>query len=320
MTGPPIAAVALVVTAVATPVVIVVARRTGIVDRPGELKPQSDPIPYLGGVAVFLGMTVGVAVGRPTVLVPLGGALALGVADDRFDLPPLIRMVGQVAIGLTVVVTCPLHLPGAVAVLAVPVVAVVVINGVNLIDGLDMLAAGVVGVAAAGFAVVLHGAGRQMAVATAAALVAFLAYNRPPARVYLGDGGSYLLGAALTVLVAEAWAPGVGVPVGVAALTLVAVPVGEVAFAGIRRLRGHTPLMAGDRGHPYDRLVARGWPRPGASAAYIATEAVLAVGTVGAVHLGSTGAAVAVTATGAAVVVAGAAVTGALTPDQETTA
>jgi UDP-GlcNAc:undecaprenyl-phosphate GlcNAc-1-phosphate transferase len=178
VTGPAIAAVALVVTAVATPVVIVVARRTGIVDRPGELKPQSDPIPYLGGVAVFLGMTVGVAVGRPTVLVPLGGALALGVADDRFDLPPLIRLVGQVAIGLTVVVTCPLHLPGAVAVLAVPVVAVVVINGVNLIDGLDMLAAGVVGVAAAGFAVVLHGAGRQMAVATAAALVAFLAYNR----------------------------------------------------------------------------------------------------------------------------------------------
>ena len=82
------------------------------------------------------------------------------------------------------------------------------INGVNLIDGLDMLAGGVAAVAAGGFAVILHGSGRQLAIALAASLLGFLVYNRPPARVYLGDGGAYLLGTGLTVLVAESWAPG----------------------------------------------------------------------------------------------------------------
>ncbi len=64
----------------------------------------------------------------------------------------------------------------------------------NLIDGLDMLASGVVTAAAVGFAAVLHGPGRQLAVALGASLIGFLTFNRPPARVYLGDGGAYLLG------------------------------------------------------------------------------------------------------------------------------
>lgn len=262
MSGPLIGAVALIVTLVVTPLVIVVARRTGIVDRPGVLKPQADPVPYLGGVAVFAGTAVGAAAGRPTVMVPLAAALCLGVADDRFDLPAAGRLVGQVVIGVAVVLTCPVHLPGVLAAVLLPVITVVLVNGVNLIDGLDMLAAGVAAVAAGGYAVVLHGSGRQLAIALGASLLGFLFYNRPPARVYLGDGGSYLLGAALAVLVAEAWAPGRAVPVGTAALVMVAVPAGEVAFAAVRRLRGHQSLMAGDRGHPYDRLVDRGWARP----------------------------------------------------------
>jgi UDP-GlcNAc:undecaprenyl-phosphate GlcNAc-1-phosphate transferase len=196
----------------------------------------------------------------------------------------------------------------------------VVINGMNLIDGLDMLAAGVAAVGAGGFAVILHGSGRQLAIALGASLVGFLVYNRPPARVYLGDGGSYLLGTALTVLLAESWAPGRAVPVGTAALVIVAIPVGEVAFAAVRRLRGRSPLMAGDRGHPYDRLVDRGWARPLASTAYIGMEAVLAGAALVAVHLGSMAAAVTVDALGAVLLVASAMATGALTPDQESRA
>ena len=318
MSGPLIGAVALIVTLVVTPLVIVVARRTGIVDRPGVLKPQADPVPYLGGVAVFAGTAVGAAAGRPTVMVPLAAALCLGVADDRFDLPAAGRLVGQVVIGVAVVLTCPVHLPGVLAAVLLPVVTVVLVNGVNLIDGLDMLAAGVAAVAAGGYAVVLHGSGRQLAIALGASLLGFLFYNRPPARVYLGDGGSYLLGAALAVLVAEAWAPGRAVPVGTAALVMVAVPAGEVAFAAVRRLRGHQSLMAGDRGHPYDRLVDRGWARPAASLSYIGMEAVLVGGALVAVHAGSMAAAVAVDALGAVLLVASAMATGALTPDQET--
>ncbi len=320
VSGTLIVVVALGVTLVTTPLVMVVAGRFGIVDRPGPLKPQGRPVPYLGGVAVFAGVLVGVAAGRPSLVIPLGLALIIGVADDRFDLPPALRLVGQLAIGVAVAVTVPVHLEGALGAVCIVVVAVLVVNGVNLIDGLDLLATGVAAVSAVGFAVVVHGAGRQMALALAAALVAFAVYNRPPARVYLGDGGSYLLGTALTVLLAGAWAPGVAPARGVAALALVAVPAAEVAFAVLRRARGRRSLLAGDRGHPYDRLVSRGWPVPAASGAYIAVAALLAAGVVAATRRESMRAAVVVDLAAALVLVAGGLATGALTPDREATA
>ena len=317
MSGPLIALIAFAVTLVVTPVIIVVARRAGVVDQPGALKPQRAPVPYLGGVAVFAGTLVGIFAGRPSVVWPLAAALCLGVADDRFDLPPLVRLVGQLAVGGLVAATCPLHLPGVIGAVLVLAATVLVVNGVNLIDGLDMLAAGVVAVGAAAFAAILHGAGRELGIALGAALIGFLAYNRPPARVYLGDGGSYLLGTALVVLLAEAWAPGVVVTVGVAALALVALPVGEVCFAIVRRLRGGFPLLAGDRGHPYDRLVARGWPGPAASLAYVAMEALLGLGALVAVHVGANAAAIAVDLAAAVLLTVAAGLAGALTPDKE---
>jgi UDP-GlcNAc:undecaprenyl-phosphate/decaprenyl-phosphate GlcNAc-1-phosphate transferase len=317
MTGWSIALIGLGTATLVTPVAIVTAKRLGIVDRPGALKPQHQPVPYLGGIAVFTGLIVGAVAGRPSVLLPLAAALGLGLADDVTELPAGLRLIGQLGVGALVVVTLPLHLPGALGAVAVVVVTPLVINGVNLIDGLDMLASGVVAAAAAGFAVVLHGAGRQLSIALCAALVGFLLYNRPPARIYLGDAGSYLLGASLAVLLAYSWAPGVPPAVGTAALALVAVVVAEVAFAAVRRLRGRRSPMTGDRRHPYDQLVARGWPRSAASLTYVGIEALLAVGVVVAAHLTSMTAAVVVDVVAAAGLTAGAAATGALSPDEE---
>ena len=317
MTVAALAVVAFMVTLVLTPLAIVVANRTGIMDRPGALKEQARPVPYLGGVAVLAGLLVAVLSDRPTLAVPLVAATALGVTDDRFDVPPLIRVVGEVAVGVAVVVTCPVHLPSAVAAVGIIAVTLLLVHGVNLMDGLDMLAGGTVAVAGVGFAVVLAATGRHLGVALAAALVAFLLFNRPPARIYLGDGGAYLLGTTLTVLLAEAWGPSVTTAVGAASFALVALPAAEVAFAVVRRVRGRQSVLAGDRGHPYDRLVARGWPRPSASAAYIATQGILTVAAVVAYRQSSLALAIAVdlVATVALVVVAG--LVGALTPDQE---
>jgi UDP-GlcNAc:undecaprenyl-phosphate GlcNAc-1-phosphate transferase len=272
-----VAVAALCTTAVAVPACIVVARRTGIMDRPGALKTQETPVPYLGGIAVFAGAAIGISVGRPIVLIPLFAALAVGVADDRFDLPAPVRLLGQLGVGGVIAATQPVHLPGWLGVPLILVATVLLINGFNLIDGLDMLAAGVGAAAAAGFAVVVHGDARLMAASITGALVAFLWFNRPPARIYLGDGGSYLLGAMMAVLLTQAWGVGVRGPTGVAALALLAVAVAEVVCAIVRRRRGGHPLLSGDRGHPYDRLVARGWSRTTASASYIAVEVAVAV-------------------------------------------
>ena len=270
-----VAVIALVVTAAAVPVCIVAARRWDILDRPGLLKAQKAPVPYLGGVAVFVGLAVGAGAGRPVVLVPLAIALAVGVADDRFDLPPSVRLAAQFGVGAVIAATQPVHLPGWIGVPLIMVASVILVNGFNLLDGLDMLAAGVAVAAAAGFAVLIAGPGRLLAVSLTAALVAFLGYNRPPARIYLGDGGSYLIGASMTVLLTYIWSVGVSGSKGVLALALLVVPVAEVACAVVRRRRSGRSLLAGDRAHPYDLLVARGWPRPAASAAYIAVEAVV---------------------------------------------
>ena len=310
-----VSAVAFGAAVVLTPVAMVVATRTGVVDRPGPLKPQAAPVPYLGGVAVFLAALVGAAIGHPVVVAPLAGAVVLGVLDDRFDVSAPVRLVGQVAVGVGIAVVVPTRIGGVGGGLLVVVVSVLLMNGTNFLDGLDALAAGVVAVACVAFAVVLHGGGRDLAVAGAAALAGFLLYNRPPARVYLGDAGAYLLGATLAVLLSWAWAPGTPSPVGVASLVIVAVPVAEVAFAVVRRLRARNQsITSGDRRHPYDLVVARGWSRGGAALAYIGVEAVLAAAALGASKAHTLAGPVAAVVVAAALVVAVGAACGALSP------
>jgi UDP-GlcNAc:undecaprenyl-phosphate GlcNAc-1-phosphate transferase len=312
-----VGAAALVAAAVLTPLAMVVATRTGVVDRPGPLKPQSAAVPYLGGVAVFLASLIGAGLGHPMVIVPLAGAVVLGVLDDCLDVPSVVRLAGQAAIGVGVVLVVPTRVGGVGGGLLVAVVAVGLMNGVNFLDGLDALAAGLVAVGCVAFAVVLHGGGRDLAVAVVGALAGFLLYNRPPARVYLGDGGSYFLGAALAVLLASAWAPGTPSTLNVASLAIVAVPVGEVAFAVVRRARARQSITSGDRRHPYDLAVARGWSRGEAALAYIGAEAVFGVVAIAASKAHSPALPV-VCVVGVAVAVVGVAVAvGALSPEPQ---
>ncbi len=309
-----VAVASAVITAVAVPACIVIAHRFGVIDRPGPLKPHEAPVPYLGGVAVFAGLVVGVSVGRPIVLVPLAAAMAIGVTDDRFGLSPRLRLAAQLGVGAVVAVTVPIRLPGWIGIPLAMITTVLLINGFNLLDGLDLLAAGVGLAAAVGFAFVLQGPGRLVAASLAGALATFLWSNRPPARIYLGDGGSYLLGAGMSVLLAYTWGVGVTASRGLIALALLAVPVAEVVCAVVRRRRGRRPLLAGDRAHPYDLLVARGWTRRAASGAYIVLEVMIAavVSIVVGAGVTSVPAVLGIDLAVAAVVLGGAAVVGGL--------
>ncbi len=272
-----VAILSLVAVLVTTPLCIALARRFDITDHAGPLKPQAEAVPYLGGLAVFTGLALGIAPHRPSSLIALAGALVVGLADDRWDLAPGLRLVAEVAIGFCIVLTQPVHVAGWLGVPLIVGGTVLLINGVNLLDGLDTLAAGVTAVAALGFAWLLTGTSRLIAVSLMASLVGFLWFNRPPARIYLGDGGSYLLGTGLALLLTTAWAPGVSTATGLIVLSLVAIPVAELACAIVRRFRSRQALTAGDRQHPYDQLVARGWPRIAASGAYVGMELIVAV-------------------------------------------
>ena len=270
------ALVAFAVAVVLTPIAIRVALRTGVVDRPGALKVQEVPVAYLGGVAVFGGLAAGLLVhsGRPRLLLPLALALALGLADDLADLPPRVRLACEAVIGVAAAVVVP-AIPGPLGYVITAVAVVGLLNAVNLLDGLDALASGVAAVSAIGFALLGPGP-RPLGLALAGALCGFLVFNRPPARIYLGDAGAYLVGTALALACASALHADGAVTTWAALPLLVAVPVTDTAVAILRRRRAGAPLFAGDRSHVYDQLVDRGATRPRAVVVMVVAQAVLA--------------------------------------------
>jgi UDP-GlcNAc:undecaprenyl-phosphate GlcNAc-1-phosphate transferase len=296
--------VALAVGLLATPVAITVAHRSGIVDRPGALKPQEKPVAYLGGVAVAVAWAAATLADDGgdvlRLLVPTGLALLLGLADDVADLPPTTRVACELGIGVAAGWAVP-AVGGPVGWVVTAVLVVGLLNAVNLLDGLDGLAAGVGTASALGFAA-LDGGVDGPALALAGALVGFLAYNRPPARVYLGDAGAYLLGTTLALLAAGAVRADGGIATWAALPLVVLVPVGDTAVAIVRRRLAGVPLFEGDRSHVYDQLVDRGWSKLAVAATLVAAQTALAATAVGVARLDA-GPAVAVSA---AAVVAGA--------------
>jgi UDP-GlcNAc:undecaprenyl-phosphate GlcNAc-1-phosphate transferase len=265
--------VAFAVAAVVAPLTAAIARRLDIVDRPGAFKVHDEPVPYLGGVAVYVALAIPVALERPALLVPLGMACAVGLADDVHDVPARARLVLATLVALAVVAVVPVR--GAGGALLTVAFVLILLNAVNLLDGLDGLAPGVGVMSAIGFAVVLDDEYRVLALALAGALGGFLLWNRPPARQFLGDAGSYLLGTTLALLLAVAFGRGEPVEQASAALLFVGVPAADTAVAIVRRFRARRPLLQGDRGHVYDQLVDRGWPPTTTTIACIAAQGVL---------------------------------------------
>jgi UDP-GlcNAc:undecaprenyl-phosphate GlcNAc-1-phosphate transferase len=285
------AAVALVIALAITPIAMRIAVRTDIVDHPGPLKVQQDAVPYLGGLAVFAGLGAVVAAAHPMLLVPLTLAVALGLADDACGVPAIARLVAEVAIGAAAAAVVPVRWGAPFGPIAVVIAVMVLVNAINMLDGLDALASSVAMVAAAGFAVTLHADGRLVALALAGSLAGFIWFNRPPARIYLGDSGAYLIGTALALLLAISWSPHRASSIGIAGLVLVALPVIETGVTIVRRLRARHPLFHGDRGHVYDQLVDRGRTSTQAAAMFALVELVMAGLAVAASHASTTAAA-----------------------------
>ena len=270
---------ALVVCLLATPLAARLARGLGVLDRPGHLKPHAQPVPYFGGLGVLAGLAAGSLLLAPPVayraLGPLVLALGLGLLDDVVTVGVAPRLGGELVVGA--LVAWAVGPTSAVQAAVVVLSPVVMINAMNFVDGIDGLAAGVSTAAGVGFTFVSDGRWAVFAASVAGASLGFLAFNRPPARVYLGDAGSYLLGTSLTLL---AWAH-IGqdddVRAVIVVLALVVVPLAELASTVVRRLLHHRPLFAGDRDHLYDRLAQRGLPPAAVAVLLVGVQVLLAV-------------------------------------------
>lgn len=257
---------ALGVALLLTPIAGRIGTRLRLVDRPAhELKIHRAPVPILGGAAV-----VGSALGAAGLLGSLIGgwllgavllALVVGLVDDLRPLPAWVRAGCQAVAGLFLVAAgLRLEALGPLGAAGVVLAAVASANAVNLLDGQDGLAGGLALMAALGLAALAAGSripeAPELGLALAGALAGFLVWNRPPARIFLGNGGAYGLGVLLAALAAM-----VGGTAGwrglLAAGTCLGVFAFELAFTVARRVLSGDPLVAGDRLHTYDLLALR---------------------------------------------------------------
>lgn len=291
--------IAAVITFALTPVAMRAAWRLGVVDRPGGRRIHDRPIPLLGGVAILVGIVVAVLpnleVDRryASILIGAGLICLLGVVDDRFGIPPLPKLLGQiacaaipVATGMTIdSITIPFIEPSTVSfgVFAYPLTMIFIVavaNVVNLADGMDGLAAGVCGISALTFAILALSLGRisagVMAAAVAGACLGFLPWNFNPAKVFMGDSGALVLGFLLACVSIQ------GVMKTAAALSLVfplvvlLVPILDTSFVILKRLKSGQSIASADKNHFHHRLLRVGYTQRQAVGLLYAWSAVLA--------------------------------------------
>lgn len=279
-------AAAFAAAALSTPLVCRFSRMLGIVDRPSARKVNRRPdIPLMGGISVALGLAIGLLLalqvyGGPPLPVAghlegllYGGILMLviGAIDDRAGLSAAPKLAVQLfAAGLAFAcgfridyVTIPVTfqtwlLADWLACLLTVLFIVGVTNAMNLLDGLDGVATGVaviVGITLTTFCLVgSQVVGLYVGAALVGALLGFLPWNYPPARIFLGDTGALFIGFCLALLALEGYRQASTVPFIVPLLALM-VPLIDTSLSILRRLRGGKKIFAADRHHMHHRML-----------------------------------------------------------------
>ncbi len=234
-------------------------------------KTHEGPTPRIGGLAIFPAwITVGFLCGQP-LAIAVGATLLflLGFGDDLVRLNSSRKLQAQVVVGVITfalglrMASLPslsggsMELPWMISLVLTVGWIVGWTNAMNLIDGLDGLATGIILIGMAFTAMILPGGG-GVAWGVAGAAAGFFWFNFPRAKMFLGDGGAYLAGYLFAVL--SLTAPGGrGVPF---LATLLSVPLLDTAFAFLRRAWRGLPVMKGDAEHIHHHLRAFGWKSP----------------------------------------------------------
>jgi UDP-GlcNAc:undecaprenyl-phosphate/decaprenyl-phosphate GlcNAc-1-phosphate transferase len=283
---------AAVVTALLTPLTMRLAKTLGMIDEPRERGLSERPTPLLGGLAIFAGALIAGLIWLPGgyareqqpelwhgVLLAAAVITLVGALDDRFDLHPALKLLGQLGAAVIVVhfgvavkgIELPfighLAFPDAGFTNAGPILTVIglvlMMNVVNFSDGVDGLAAGVCTIIAAAMAVIAFDLNRQqpgvLAALTAGAALGFLFYNFPPASSFMGDCGANLLGLLMGVITVEAAVKTEAVVSFVLPLILLAVPFLDTTFVVLKRLKYRQPFYRPDSEHFHHRMARIGF-------------------------------------------------------------
>ncbi|HEC22219.1 MAG TPA: undecaprenyl/decaprenyl-phosphate alpha-N-acetylglucosaminyl 1-phosphate transferase [Chloroflexi bacterium] len=256
---------------IATPLMRRLAQAIDFVDRPASRKLHSNPVPMLGGVAIYVGLVAAVVMTdtRPyqEMMGVLGGATVVtlfGLWDDRFEMKPLIKLAGQTIAALILILSGVQVTIFSSQILNVGLTwfwILGICNAINFLDNMDGLAAGIAAVASGFFLVlaVVEGLGlvASLAAAMVGACVGFLYHNFNPARLFMGDAGSLLLGFVLAVLGIKL--EFVGRPLDVTwmiPIIILGLPIFDTTLVVISRLRRGKPVYQGGKDHTSHRLVS----------------------------------------------------------------
>jgi UDP-GlcNAc:undecaprenyl-phosphate GlcNAc-1-phosphate transferase len=283
---------AFLISAVIIPVIITVSHKRAWYDIPNNRKIHTGPIPRLGGIGIYFGFmaaSLAVPLLLPVIFPgfqPAGYTLGylpvflaftlihgMGLVDDFHNLRALLKFLLQIAAAALVTVggftISRFSVPGwrviSLGVFSYPITIlwlVAISNAMNLVDGVDGLAGGIAGIAALVIGVICILLDRLipafMAFALLGAIIGFLLSNFPPARVFMGDSGSLLIGFVLAALplmispgntsVGELLAPG----------TVLLVPILDTISAIVRRVAGGRPIQSPDKEHIHHKLLDLG--------------------------------------------------------------
>ena len=276
-----------------SPISIKIANRFDILDKPKDARRvHSKPMPRFGGMAIFCGsmaaMVIPAGMNANIKTAMIGGALMylLGIIDDIKDIKPIAKFIGQILIASLVYAmgvritfisdffgsasadqNANLILSAGVGYLITVLWIVGITNAVNLMDGLDGLAAGSVAIMSLSLAYIAYIHGLRLGsmpvcialIAVAGGCIGFLPFNFSPARTFMGDGGALYLGYMIAVLsvispLKQATVVGAIIPM----LTL-AVPIFDTLLAMLRRALKHESIMHADKGHLHHHLMAAGF-------------------------------------------------------------
>ena len=263
----------------------ILALRLGILDRPASHKSHSQPVPYLGGLAIWAGLLVSVALtaqGFRRILALLTVMLVLGLLDDLLSATVPVKLIVETSIAVAAVglglgwhLTDSFYLNAGLSVLWM----VGLTNSVNLLDNMDGLSS-TIGITALAALAVINPVTAPFTLPMAGALLGFLAWNRPPARIYMGDAGSLMIGMGLAIATIDS----ANQARGLHSLALLAGPVGVAIFdtslVVVSRILAGRPIQVGGRDHFSHRLVSMGWSRYQVLAAGFAATVLLSIASV----------------------------------------
>ena len=272
---------AFVIVILLTPAVGGMARLLGVVDRPESRRLNVNPIPRLGGIAIFFGIFVPalafLELGRETRGVLLGAAVAtvVGAIDDFRVLKPGRKLAGQIVAAsippffgvwidhFTFPFFGPVDLPAVVGMPLTVLWIVAVMNMVNFLDGMDGLAAGVCAIAGITYAVLALSLEKIdpaiLSAIVAGACIGFLRHNFFPARIFMGDSGALVLGFLLAAVSVQGLLKTASTVVLFLPLLVLAVPILDTSFVVARRLKHRQPVSSPDQSHLHFRFLRRGF-------------------------------------------------------------